>query len=148
MAEITVLSVGVAGISAAWHAKKRGKVATVFEAKERWGGLLDHFHVEGFRFYNADHFTLSSNDDYRAIQFEIYHSRHKPLAMGTEDLIEHVISHAERLELARRADVVVADYRTLPYGNVVFDLGMVEKRDFVLDYIKHNGILPVGRFGE
>jgi len=402
MAEITVLGGGVAGISAAWHAKKMGKVATVFEAKERWGGLLDHFHVEGFRFDNAVHFAFSSNDDYRAIlelteyithepapynydngkwlkhpvqnnlypldaeekvaaiksfikrpavtddpnyrewldqqfgkwiaeryparytekywtipadnmgtgwignrlyrpsidevllgamsnetpqtyylpemlypkkggfrtfleplvqdldirlnkevervntknkyvafkdgsreyysylvsslplpglikmmdgvpvkvkeaadslwatsvglvslgfnkpksgdylwfyiydqdilpsrchapyrkspdnvpdgcsslQFEIYYSRHKPLAMGNEDLIDHVISHAERLELASRADVVAVDYRTLPYGNVVFDLGMVEKRDFVLDYIKHNGILPVGRFGE
>ena len=46
------------------------------------------------------------------------------------------------------ADVAVSDCRILPYGNVVFEKGMTAKRRLVLDFLKEQGILPVGRFGE
>ena len=83
-----------------------------------------------------------------SLQFETYFSRHCQLKCTGEELIEHVITSAEQMQLASRSDIAVADYRTLPYGNVVFDHGMVARRDFVLDYIGKCGILPVGRFGE
>ncbi len=83
-----------------------------------------------------------------SLQFETYFSRHAPLGCPGEELIEHVIAAAEKMQLASRSDIVAADYRVLPYGNVVFDRGMVARRDFVLDYIGQCGILPVGRFGK
>jgi protoporphyrinogen oxidase len=78
MAQVTVLGGGVAGISAAWHAGRAGLDASVFEAKERWGGLLDHFMVEGFRFDNAVHFAFSSNESYRALLEKTPYITHKP----------------------------------------------------------------------
>ncbi len=78
MAQVTVLGGGVAGISAAWHAGKAGLDAMVFEAKERWGGLLDHFMVDGFRFDNAVHFAFSSNEPFRALLEKTPYITHRP----------------------------------------------------------------------
>jgi protoporphyrinogen oxidase len=78
MAQVTVLGGGVAGISAAWHAGRVGLDASVFEAKKRWGGLLDHFMVDGFRFDNAVHFAFSSNEPYRALLEKTPHITHRP----------------------------------------------------------------------
>lgn len=83
-----------------------------------------------------------------SLQFETYFSRNSNLNCAGEELIEHVIKTAEQMQLASRSDIVVTDYRILPYANVVFDHGMAKRRDFVLDYIGKCGILPVGRFGE
>jgi protoporphyrinogen oxidase len=82
-----------------------------------------------------------------SLQFEIYYSRHRPLPASPEGLIEHVIAATEKMKMAPRNAVKVADYRVLPYSFVVFDLGMAAKRDHVLDYIRQCGIFPVGRFG-
>ncbi len=83
-----------------------------------------------------------------SLQFEIYYSQHAPLKRSGEELTEHILEVVEKMELASRSDLSVTDFRTLPYGNVVFDRGMVDRRDFVLDYVRDCGILPVGRFGE
>lgn len=85
---------------------------------------------------------------YSSLQFETYYSHHKPLNISSDALIEHVKLATEKMKLASRRDIIFSDYRTLPYGNVVFDKGMVERRDFVIDHIRKCGILPVGRFGE
>lgn len=82
-----------------------------------------------------------------SLQFETYYSRKKPLPMAGEELVEHIILAAEKMGLASRKSIVEVDFRTLPYANVVFDHGMVKKRNFVLDHLRHCGILPVGRFG-
>lgn len=78
MAQVTVLGGGVAGISAVWHAGRTGLEASVFEAKERWGGLLDHFMVDGFRFDNAVHFAFSSNEPFRALLEMTPYITHRP----------------------------------------------------------------------
>ncbi len=83
-----------------------------------------------------------------SLQFEIYYSRYAPLEQEPEAIIEHVIDVVEKMKLASRRDVAVTDFRTLPYGNVVFDHGMVERRDRVRAYLAQTGILSVGRFGE
>jgi protoporphyrinogen oxidase len=87
-------------------------------------------------------------DGCSSLQFETYFSRHAPLKPSPEELIEHVITVTERLKLASCRDIVTVDFRTLPYANVVFDRGMIGRRDFVLDHVRKCGILPVGRFGE
>ncbi len=86
--------------------------------------------------------------DCSSLQFETYFSRHKDLALSGDQLIDHVINQVERLNLANRSDITVADFRVLLYGNVVFDRGMVERRNYVLEAVEKFSILPVGRFGE
>ncbi len=82
-----------------------------------------------------------------SLQFEIYYSRHRPLPASPEGLIEHVIDAAAAMKLAPRSAVKVADYRVLNYSFVVFDLGMIARRDYVLNYVRSRGVFPVGRFG-
>jgi len=83
-----------------------------------------------------------------SLQFETYFSRIKPLPLEGEELVEHVINTVGKLDLAEKKDIVACDYRVLPYGNVVFDRDMVERRHCALKYIGESGILSVGRFGE
>ncbi len=83
-----------------------------------------------------------------SIQLEIYFSRKAPLQKSEAEIIEHALSLVERWGFAARDEVVAADFRVLPYGNVVFDLGMLERRRVVTGYLKSIGILPIGRFGE
>jgi len=83
-----------------------------------------------------------------SLQFETYFSRHKPLNLSEEGLIEHVTEAVEKMKLASKGDILAVDYRELPYANVVFDHGMTRRRDCVLDFVKSKGIVPVGRFGE
>jgi protoporphyrinogen oxidase len=44
--------------------------------------------------------------------------------------------------------VLFLDHRTLPFGNVVFDLGMEARRNMVRDYLTGIGVVLAGRFGE
>ena len=83
-----------------------------------------------------------------SLQFEIYYSRHKPLCHTPEGLVEHAAAMAEKMLLASSGDIIFQDYRILPYANVVFEQGMLKRRDYILDHLKQYGILMVGRFGE
>ncbi len=83
-----------------------------------------------------------------SLQFETYFSRHKPLPMAEETLLEHVMRAAEKMGLFKTSDLAVIDCRILPYANVVFEKGMQAKRRIVLEFLKEKGILSVGRFGE
>ncbi len=82
-----------------------------------------------------------------SLQFEIYHSRYKKLPASPENLIDHAIEAAAKMKLFKQQAVVVSDYRNLPYANVVFDLGMTRRRNYVLDHVRSAGIVPIGRFG-
>lgn len=82
-----------------------------------------------------------------SLQFEIYSSRagerHSP-----EALKANTVEALRRMGLATPEDIVVLDHRRIEYGNVVFDLGMEERRDRVLDWVRAQGIEVAGRFGE
>ena len=68
MAEIVVIGAGVAGLAAAYQARQAGHEVRVFEAGDRWGGLLDHFMVEDFRFEKGAHLSFSlENDKYKEL---------------------------------------------------------------------------------
>ena len=99
---------------------------------------------------HAPHLKSPDNapSGHSSLQFETYYSRHAPLAVSPEELVEHVNLVTEKMKLASRRDIIFSDYRTVPYGNVVFDRGMLKRRDFVLEHVRQCGILPIGRFGE
>ena len=45
-------------------------------------------------------------------------------------------------------EVVFMHHKHLRWGNVVFDLGMEERRNLVRNWLEQVGILSAGRFGE
>ncbi|HFU77825.1 MAG TPA: hypothetical protein ENK68_04915 [Epsilonproteobacteria bacterium] len=87
-------------------------------------------------------------DGCSSVQFEIYFSKEKALALEGEDLINHIITKGVEMNLFEKEDIVVSDARILPYGNVVFYKGMEADRKIVQDYLESVNIHRVGRFGD
>ncbi len=83
-----------------------------------------------------------------SLQFEIYSSPRRPQTMTGEEMKANTVKALENMGLAKPEDIVVLDHRRLPYGNVVFDLGMEKRRDLVLRWVREQGIGSAGRFGE
>ena len=83
-----------------------------------------------------------------SLQFEIYFSKFNPLPMSSDLLIEHTINSLQLMNLANCGDIITTDCRIIPYANVVFEHGMIEKRRSVIDYLKSKEIYVAGRFGE
>ena len=52
------------------------------------------------------------------------------------------------MKIATKEDIAVIHHKRLSYGNVVFDLGMESRRDFVKEYFNQRSIIFAGRFGE
>lgn len=67
MTDVLILGGGVAGLAAAYACRVRGLSAIVLEARQRAGGLLDCFTVDGFRFDNAVHLSFAKEPEVRAI---------------------------------------------------------------------------------
>jgi protoporphyrinogen oxidase len=95
--------------------------------------------------------SLKSADNapvnHSSLQFEIYNlstnPRHDPsvLKRNIEDkLLE--------MEICSPDEIIFVHHKHLPFGNIVFDHGMEERRQIVLDYLSNAGIFTCGRFGE
>lgn len=82
-----------------------------------------------------------------SLQFEIYHSRYKPLPQDGDGLTDTVIKSLHKMGISKPSDVEVTDVRTAKYGNVVFYKGMERDRKIVRDYLKGQGITTIGRWG-
>lgn len=55
-----------------------------------------------------------------ALQFEIYHSKYKPLIQSGDELINHVIDKCIYMGLINtREEVIRSDYRVIEYANVI-----------------------------
>ena len=83
-----------------------------------------------------------------SIQFEIYFSREKPLALQGDALLEHIVDKGSEMGLFDKKDIIVKDIRILPYGNVVFYNGMEEDRKIIHRYLDSVHIHCIGRFGK
>jgi protoporphyrinogen oxidase len=83
-----------------------------------------------------------------SLQFEIYSSRVAPQTRSVAELTENCLAAMEEMGIARRDEVVLVHHKKLPYGNVVFDLGMEERRNLVRDWVRAQGIVLAGRFAE
>lgn len=78
MSGIVILGAGIAGISAAYHAKMNKYECTVYEARNSYGGLLDNFIVDGFRFDNAVHLSFTKDEYVQKIFDQTPYIIHKP----------------------------------------------------------------------
>lgn len=65
-----------------------------------------------------------------------------------EDLVEHVVGRADRLDVFRREDVVAARVARTPYAYVVFDREHRKNLDRVRAHAETLGIRLLGRFGQ
>jgi protoporphyrinogen oxidase len=83
-----------------------------------------------------------------SLQWEIYSSSRRPLTSSVSEMTENCLAAMERMGLAARSDVIFTHHKHLPFGNVVFDLGMEERRDRVRAWVEAQGIGVAGRFGE
>lgn len=83
-----------------------------------------------------------------SLQFEIYSSKKNPLNCTPDNLIEHVVTKGQKMGLFEARDIIVSDYRKVPYGNVVFEKNMYRQRDEVHHYLDQCRIRYIGRFGE
>lgn len=124
MCELLVLGAGVAGISCAYHAKRKGVNCLVLEKDHRAGGLLDNFEVEGFRFDKAIHLSFTNDKYVRSIFDSVPHYCHYPDVWCYEKprWLKHPVQNNlfplpidERISLIRgffdRPDIVPNDYR-------------------------------------
>ena len=82
-----------------------------------------------------------------SLQFEIY-SRGNESKFNVKDLIENTRYALKKMNIAEDDDIIFMDHKFLPYGNVIFDLNMEEKRKMVLDWVASLGVSSCGRFGE
>lgn len=84
-----------------------------------------------------------------SLQFEIYSSPHKPQIHSPEEIKANTMMGLKKMGLIKSEDeVIFMHHKQLPWGNVVFYLGMEERRDFVLKWLEQVGIVAAGRFGE
>ncbi len=87
-------------------------------------------------------------DGCSSLQFEIYFSREKALALKDDALIDHIVNKGIEMGLFNKEDIIIKDTRILPYGNVVFYKGMEDDRRIVHEYLDSVHIQCIGRFGK
>ncbi len=84
-----------------------------------------------------------------SLQFEIYSSPKNPQTHSPEEMKANTMMALKKMGLIENDnEILFMHHKQLPWGNVVFDLGMEERRDLVLDWLKQVGIQTAGRFGE
>lgn len=86
-------------------------------------------------------------EGYSSIQFEIYfNSKAQPPV--EKDAVENTLYALEKLGIAKRSDVLFTDYRIMPYGNVILLKSTEKNTPVITNWVKSQGIIPIGRFGE
>jgi len=84
-----------------------------------------------------------------SLQFEIYSSPRKPQIHSVEDMKANTMMALKKMGLVKsEGEIILMHHKHLPWGNVVFDLGMEERRALILNWLQKVGINSAGRFGE
>lgn len=86
-------------------------------------------------------------DGCSSLQFEVY-SHGTKSNYDEHELIDNVIYALKKMNIATEKDIVFTHHKHLKYGNVIFKIGMEQKRDMIREYYKDNGVKTIGRFGE
>ena len=85
--------------------------------------------------------------DRSSLQFEIYHDS-RSRKCGLEESAQNSLAALEHLGICNRAEAELLDRRTLPFANVIFDIGMEERRQQIRDFLGKYDVQSVGRYGE
>lgn len=81
-----------------------------------------------------------------SIQFEIYNLCTKA-KLNPQVLKDNITERLIKDGICRENDILFVHHKHLPFGNVVFDHDMEERRDVVTSYLSSLGIKSCGRFG-
>lgn len=75
-----ILGAGISGISASFELKNNNIDSIIFEKNNDWGGLLDNFQINGFRFDKFIHLSFSQDEYVNSIFSKTPLIKHKPLS--------------------------------------------------------------------
>lgn len=75
-----ILGAGIAGIAASYELRQQNIDSILLEKNSNWGGLLDNFEIEGFRFDKFVHFSFAKDEYVNDIFFKTPLIKHKPLS--------------------------------------------------------------------
>lgn len=86
-------------------------------------------------------------DGCSSVQFEIYFNA-KSGGLNQKKCIENCIYAIRKINLAEESDIEFLDYRVLKYANVIFKKDSESIAAEITGWLRENGIIPIGRFGE
>jgi protoporphyrinogen oxidase len=75
-----ILGAGIAGIAASYELRQYNIDSILLEKNNNWGGLLDNFEIDGFRFDKFVHFSFAKDEYVNNIFFKTPLIKHKPLS--------------------------------------------------------------------
>lgn len=78
--ENLILGAGISGIAAAYELKQNDIDSLILEKNESYGGLLDNFTLNGFRFDKFIHLSFAKDEYVNNIFFKTPLIKHKPLS--------------------------------------------------------------------
>jgi protoporphyrinogen oxidase len=113
-----ILGAGIAGISASYELEKNNITSLIIEKGNSWGGLLDNFSIDGFRFDKFIHLSFTENDFVNDIFLKTPFIKHKPLSSNYYN--GYWLKH--------------------PAQNNLFPLGQEEKEIILSDFQNRNSV--------
>jgi protoporphyrinogen oxidase len=75
-----VLGGGISGIASSYHLKNNNIDSIILEKNASWGGLLDNFIIDGFRFDKFIHLSFAKDQFVNDIFYKTPLLKHKPLS--------------------------------------------------------------------
>ena len=84
-----------------------------------------------------------------SITAEISVSKHKPLKISEDELIERVIDNLRSIGIIRKEDeIILKDLKILNPAYIIYDLDHRKNVSLILEFLRENDIYSCGRFGE
>lgn len=75
-----ILGAGIAGIAASYELRQNNIDSIILEKNNNWGGLLDNFEINDFRFDKFIHLSFAKDEYVNEIFFKTALIKHKPLS--------------------------------------------------------------------
>ena len=109
-----ILGAGIAGIAASYELKRHNIDSIILEKNNNWGGLIDNFSIDGFRFDKYIHLSFAKDEYVNNVFFKTDFIRHKPLS----------------------SNYYKGTWLKHPAQNNLYPLGDEEKNTLLKDFIK------------
>ena len=78
--ENLIIGAGIAGLGAGYELQKGNKDCVIIERNDSYGGLLDNFVIDGFRFDKFIHLSFTKSEDVSQIFDKTLYHTHNPLS--------------------------------------------------------------------
>ena len=78
--ENLVLGAGIAGLGSGYELKRNKRECLILERNSSYGGLLDNFTIDGFRFDKFIHLSFTKSEEVRGVFDQTPYITHKPLS--------------------------------------------------------------------